>query len=338
MKSNLAVAGGFALAWLLTGTIIGLGQQTASPPDSFPGINITLPSGEVQVLTLGPTDMPELKKLSDAQLEIVINALDATPTIPFAELPKNGEIGNFFSLQHPDWPPLPFNSSKSSVWDFGNFYLLNDVNYAYEPSTAKAMMVSDGAQAQAQVSGLPAPGGGGTNAAPRGVPYPPPNYGTNLFISQVNVSGGSLNGIASNTISDVEYQIFSATNLLQPVSNWFSESVFYGSEVTNWTAFSVAQGNRTDLFIQLLSWQSDDGSGLPNWWELEFFGSTGIDPYADPMGDGWSNWQKFLNNWNPHQFYTPPTPQGVTVVFNATNSNRHCDLASFASARHELYD
>ena len=49
---------------------------------------------------------------------------------------------------------------------------------------------------------------------------------------------------------------------------------------------SVAQNNRTNLFIRLRSW-ADDGSGLPIWWQLQYFGTTGVDPYGNPAGDGW---------------------------------------------------
>ncbi|MFO8027694.1 MAG: hypothetical protein R6U56_08530 [Opitutales bacterium] len=39
----------------------------------------------------------------------------------------------------------------------------------------------------------------------------------------------------------------------------------------------------------------DDGDGLPNWWESEFFGSnTAADPNADePDGDGLTNLEEY---------------------------------------------
>jgi hypothetical protein len=61
------------------------------------------------------------------------------------------------------------------------------------------------------------------------------------------------------------------------------------------------------------------GSGIPDWWWLKYFGqTTNVDPYGDPAGDGWNNLQKFQNGMNPNVFYTPPTPQGVTVTYNPT--------------------
>jgi hypothetical protein len=52
---------------------------------------------------------------------------------------------------------------------------------------------------------------------------------------------------------------------------------------------------------------------LPDWWELEYFGSTGVDPYGNPAGDGWNNYEKFLNGMNPTNFYSPPAPQNLTL-------------------------
>jgi subtilisin family serine protease len=46
-----------------------------------------------------------------------------------------------------------------------------------------------------------------------------------------------------------------------------------------------------------------DGNGLPDWWELEYFGVlTGTDPNADPDGDGASNLAEFLAGTNPTNY------------------------------------
>jgi len=43
-----------------------------------------------------------------------------------------------------------------------------------------------------------------------------------------------------------------------------------------------------------------DGSGLPIAWELINFGQTGVDPNADPDGDGMSNYQEYLAGTDPN--------------------------------------
>ena len=131
---------------------------------------------------------------------------------------------------------------------------------------------------------MPGGGGGGTNSISNFSTYSPVNYGTNLWIAQAGVASGYFTGMATNSQADIEYEIQSRTNLLQ--TNWQSEGFIYGSELTNWTPLSVAQNGRTNLFMRIRSWQSSDGSGLPDWWELEYFGTNGVDPYGDPAGDG----------------------------------------------------
>jgi hypothetical protein len=43
-----------------------------------------------------------------------------------------------------------------------------------------------------------------------------------------------------------------------------------------------------------------DGNGLPDWWELKYFGVlTGTDPLADPDHDGVSNLNEYRTGTNP---------------------------------------
>lgn len=44
-----------------------------------------------------------------------------------------------------------------------------------------------------------------------------------------------------------------------------------------------------------------DGHGLPDLWQKIYFGHLGVDPNADPDGDGLSNLQEFRNHTNPLQ-------------------------------------
>jgi hypothetical protein len=42
-----------------------------------------------------------------------------------------------------------------------------------------------------------------------------------------------------------------------------------------------------------------DGHGLPNAWQMMYFGHLGVDPNADPDGDGASNLEEYLAGTNP---------------------------------------
>ncbi len=163
---------------------------------------------------------------------------------------------------------------------------------------------------------MPGVGGdGGTNAYTfNASSFTLPDYGTNLWIAQVGISSGNLVGIVSNSQPDISYEIQSL-NLAQMGAGWNSEGFILGSELTNWTPMNMAQGNRTNLIVRIRSW-ADDGSGLPIWWQMQYFGTTGVDPYGNPAGDGWSNSQKFQNGMNPNVFYTPAAPNGVNVAYD----------------------
>jgi hypothetical protein len=144
-------------------------------------------------------------------------------------------------------------------------------------------------------------------------------YGTNLALAPISISNNLASLFVVNSFGDVMYEIQGTTNLAQP--NWFSLGFVYGSELTNLTLANVMVTNRPVLFLRIRSWISGDGSGLPDWWELLYFGHTGIDPDAlDSAGDGWTIWQDFENGYNPTIFHTPPAPQNLAAVFNSVAS------------------
>ncbi len=269
------------------------------------------------VLTATGPDISLLPSLSDDQLATFADILKATPTVPAAGLPGGG---NFWSLQNPNWPPLPYDSSSSTAWQMSDGgFLLNDLNVDYQ---ALATSFAKGRKSQVRPMGMddlspPGDGGGSTNYDEGGGGYIP-DYGTNLWIARWTMTSSNVTGIASNTIADVWYEVMTNGDLA--TTNWGSTGWFIlGSETTNWTALPVMPVCFTNnLFFRLRSWV-DDGSGLPLWWQLQYFGTTGVDPYGDPAGDGWNNLQKFQNGWDPNVFYTPPAPQ-VSASLNAYTS------------------
>ncbi|HEU6448914.1 MAG TPA: alpha/beta hydrolase [Verrucomicrobiae bacterium] len=167
---------------------------------------------------------------------------------------------------------------------------------------------------------VPSPGGngGGDYGSAFSSSFTAPDYGTNLWLQITGNSGSTADLLLSNTVADVPYEIkgisdLSKTNLL----NWNSYGFILGSELTNWTTTSITATNYPNLFLGVLSWQDSLGIGIPDWWQLEHFGYVGIDIYGEPMGDGWSNLQKFQNNMDPNAFYSPLAP----VVAASLNTN-----------------
>ncbi len=68
-------------------------------------------------------------------------------------------------------------------------------------------------------------------------------------------------------------------------------------QVKNTFAFDLS-GNTTD----------SDKNGLPDSWEITYFGQIGVDPDADPDGDGLTNLQEYQNNTNPLDYYNGLAP------------------------------
>ncbi len=51
-----------------------------------------------------------------------------------------------------------------------------------------------------------------------------------------------------------------------------------------------------------------DGSGLPDRWQMRYFGHLGVDPKADPDGDGMTNIEEFRKGTDPNDFYNGVEP------------------------------
>ena len=80
------------------------------------------------------------------------------------------------------------------------------------------------------------------------------------------------------------YETFSREDLLG--GTWLSEGTILGAAGQDWTPVAVAVGNRTNNFFWARSWIDSDGSGLPDWWQLKYFGQIGVDPYGNPAMAG----------------------------------------------------
>ena len=62
-----------------------------------------------------------------------------------------------------------------------------------------------------------------------------------------------------------------------------------------------------------------DGNGMPDYWQLQYFGHPGVAPNADPDGDGISNLQEYQNGTDPTDYYNGVLPN--LVVLSANNQD-----------------
>jgi hypothetical protein len=154
------------------------------------------------------------------------------------------------------------------------------------------------------------------------------SFPTNVLWIQVPTNSlavaGTFSAILQNTAVDQEYDVLTTTNLTLPLSNWVVEQSVLGVEGTNCTPVTLMINGRSNLFVTARFGGSSDGSGLPDWWEQQYFPgvTNGIDPFMpDSSGDGWNLLDDFQNGWVPGSWHTPPPPQNFSVTVDSTGTN-----------------
>jgi len=104
------------------------------------------------------------------------------------------------------------------------------------------------------------------------------------------------------------------------LSNWFAgdvaELIVYDHVLTDSERQNVQQ-QLAAKYGEHISFPGDaDNNGLPDAWELQRFGVVGIDPHADPDGDGKTNALEYFSGSNPVDFFN-----GRADAITASNSS-----------------
>ena len=180
----------------------------AVPPIAWAFSGISINGNELQLNTV-------------ADVQTMLEVLQAAPPASFASLPKNGlgqvTANGFWSLQNPYWPPLPSDINALDAWPLGNgSFILDDRNVDYaalqgaeEEQVAQSASASPKMRMSMMMSSL------STAYA-----YGNPVYLTNMAACFTN--DGSITAhfnIAGGT-NFVPYDILTSTNLTIPVGNW----------------------------------------------------------------------------------------------------------------------
>jgi hypothetical protein len=100
----------------------------------------------------------------------------------------------------------------------------------------------------------------------------------------------------------------------------------FGLDYVCWNNVAVAAGQSLVLTVMpglhdgypiicgvQIAQTDGDGSGLPVPWELDYFGTTGVNPNAQPTGDGLNNYEAYLLGINPNQAARPDTNGWVSL-------------------------
>lgn len=127
---------------------------------------------------------------------------------------------------------------------------------------------------------------------------------TSLRIEITNCSKNGISGIVSNTEANIQYEL----QYKEGRTNWLSLGFIFGSETANQTAFHSGMTNLVERNIRVRSWKDSYDMGIPDWWQMRYFGTIGIDAYANPTGDGWNNLLKYQQGMDPFKCYPPAGP------------------------------
>ena len=207
----------------------------------------------------------------------MLQAVEATTPIDAADAP---EFGTFYSAQNPDSAPAPANVKSVPVWPIGDgVYLLDDL----ENTSRTAALSRGGLQALSMDPNDPGDGSDTNTYTPNYSPtYVVPTNG--LWLQITNVANG-LAYVNLNNATNFVYEIFSKTDLT--LTNWSIEQAVWP---TNGTVmpFTVAQWNRTNLFLWARDWTgvTSNGNTTPDWWFWKYFGTLTLsDTDLDSQGN-----------------------------------------------------
>jgi Bacterial TSP3 repeat len=244
----------------------------------------------------------------EAVIEANLPAIEATTPIAADSFPM---VGNFYSAQCTNWPPLPGNILDLPVWDLGDgYYVLDDLDVDYAGLQAKSSSLSrTGSNGLMQPDdGPPSPGGGGGGGGGepqlQGYTLPPGLKITPPIFTNSNVSVSIYDQDPS-----IPYDIYYTTNLASPIVWALVSHGIVGQ--TNYV-FANSFGGSPTVFFIVGSGADTDGDGLSDGYEalVSHTNPFNKDTDGDGMPDGW----EIAHGFNPLVSNQPYTPPATTVT------------------------
>jgi hypothetical protein len=142
-------------------------------------------------------------------------------------------------------------------------------------------------------------------------------------VEPVSVASNLFNAVLHGAISGSNYLIISTGELNPPTNSlWLVEGSLQGG--TNYaTPFALGVATRTNnLFIRAQACDECATTALPLWWQLAYFGVTGVDTNADYDNDGVNNLAEYLSGTDPNKIR-------FSVIFNNLRVSGNTATATF---------
>lgn len=250
-----------------------------------------------------------------------------------ADLPESAaffRLSDYLAYDGSLGPPWPFLMTNAPVYTLnGNTFLVDDAAVTNDDELINILSLLVQPQDQFSTNLMSAnsidPTDGDTNTPPGGwtnnFQWSPLAIDTNGLWIELPTNSLAISGqyalILHNTLEGEPYDILMSTNLLLSLTQWTVETSVLGATNGDFTPLQLAINGRSNLFVAARFGGISDDSGIPDWWQLRYFGQTGLDPNDDPDGDGWSNVQEFENGTDPHSFDTPPPPHILSATVDS---------------------
>jgi hypothetical protein len=140
-------------------------------------------------------------------------------------LANRQRTGNYFSAQHPEWPPLPLNPFPELP-----VYALGDHEFIYDDREVDYGQFRAAAPTQMALMEMAAA-----------------NYGCGLWLALSPPTNGAVLLTLHNTLPGTNYQIWSKTDVA--ATTWTLETNVVGASGQEWTELLVPQSGRPHLFL-----------------------------------------------------------------------------------------
>jgi Glucodextranase, domain B len=250
-----------------------------------------------------------------AQPQLSVAQLAALQPIDPSALPEDATFW-LAKGRDPDSPSPPFPMIPAELSDFdlpicplgGNAFLIDDSSVDYSALDEGSQINSALRTLEAQDGLVPDPGDGGDDGSggdsnvssnSPAFPYPPGSLWLALAMTN-DLTYGNMAAITVNgTTNDTWYEILAKGTLADP--KWWSEGSMQGfaNQAVSQTSVTADGGAHT-LFLLARTLTNGSGDTLPIWWQLQNFGRTGLDPNADPSGQGISLLESYLEGAEPN--------------------------------------